>query len=169
VSNQAAAFAITECIKLGSSMNLISQSWDFRMLWIILPLQTKLFFLCLFLTAIYMTFSLAIIYLRSRSAARKPTEPLPSALHLRFLKRIHNLRQLHFMFLLVFGVTLTDEVFRSLRAYENSKSSLGALTAAEVADPVLAFAYCCLIIFTSLHLFRWVVSNQLEKTASTSQ
>ena len=169
MSNQAAAYAITECIKLSSSMNLISQSWDFRMLWIILPPQTKLFFLCLFLTAIYMAFSLAIIYLQSRSAPRKPTEPLPSSLHLRFLRWVHNLRQLHFMFLLVFGVTLTDEIFRSLRAYENSKSSLSALTAAEIADPVLAFAYSCLIIFTVLHLFQWLVSNRLEKIASISE
>jgi hypothetical protein len=116
-----------------------------------------------------MAFSLAIIYLQSRLTSRKLSDPLPSSLHVRFLRRIHNLRQLHFAFLLVFGVTLTDEIFRSLRACENSKSSLSALTPAEVADPVLAFAYCCLIIFASLHLFQWVVSNQLEKTASTSQ
>jgi hypothetical protein len=150
-------------------MNLLSQSWDFRMLWITLPLQTKLFFFCLFLMAIYTAFSLAIIYLQSRSAPRKPSEPLPTSLHLRLLRRIHNLRQLHFMFLLVFGVTLTDEIFRSLRAYENSKSSLSALTAAEVADPVLAFAYCCLIILTSLHLVQWVVSNRFDKIANISQ
>ena len=150
-------------------MNLLSQSWDFRALWIILPLQTKLFLFCLFLMAIYMGFSLPIIYLQSRSALSKSTEPLRTSLHPRFLRRIHNLRQLHFTFLLVFGVTLTDEIFRSLRAYENSKSSLSALTAAGVADPVLAFAYCCLIIFTFLHLLQWLVSNRLEKIASSPQ
>jgi hypothetical protein len=144
-------------------MNLLSQSWDFRALWMILPLQTKLVFFCLFLMAIYMTFSLAIIYLQSRSAPPKPTEPSLNTLHLRFLRRIYNLRQLHFMFFLLFGVTLTDEIFRSLRAYEHSKSSLSVSTVAEVADPVLGFAFCCLIIFTCLHLFQWVVSNRLEK------
>ena len=146
-------------------MNLLSQSWDFRALWTILPLQTKLFLFCLFLTAIYMGFSLPIIYLQSRSALSKSTEPL----HPRFLRRIHNLRQLHFTFLLVFGVTLTDEIFRSLRAYENSKSSLSALTAAGVADPVLAFAYCCFIIFTFLHLLQWLVSDRLEKVVRIPQ
>jgi hypothetical protein len=139
------------------------------MLWIILPPQTKLFFFCLFLMAIYMAFSLAIIYLQSRSAPRKRTEPLPTSLHLRFMRRIHNLRQLHFMFLLIFGVALTDEIFRSLRAYEYSKMSLSEPTGAEIADPVLAFAYSCLIIFTVLHLFQWLVSSRLEKIASISE
>ena len=146
-------------------MNLLSQSWDFRALWIILPLQTKLFLFCFFLTAIYIGFSLLIIYLRSRTALRKSTEPL----HPRFLQRIHNLRQLHFTFVLVFGVTLTDEIFRSLRAYENSKQSLSALMATGIADPVLAFAYCCLIIFTFLHLLQWLVSNRLEKVVIVSE
>jgi hypothetical protein len=150
-------------------MNLLSQSWDFRALWMILPLQTKLFFFCLFQMAIYMAYSLAIIYLQSRSAMPNPTEPVLNSLHLRSLSRIYNLRQLHFMFFLAFGVTLTDEIFRSLRAYEHSKSSLSAPTVAEVVDPVLGFAFCCLIIFTCLHLFQWVVSNRLGKTACISR
>jgi hypothetical protein len=150
-------------------MNLLWQSWDLRMLWLILPLQTKLFLFCLFLMAIYMTFSLAIIYLQSPPAPPKPNEPLLNFPHLRFTRRISNLRQLHFMFFLIFTVTLTDEIFRSVRAYERSKSSLSAPTAAEVVDPVLCFAFCCLIIFTFLHLLQWVVSNRFEKIANISQ
>jgi hypothetical protein len=73
------------------------------------------------------------------------------------------------MCFLIFSVTLTDEIFRSLRAYENSKSSLSALMAAEVADPVLCFAFCCLIIFTFFHLLQWLVSIRFEKIASISQ
>jgi len=73
------------------------------------------------------------------------------------------------MFLLVFGVALTDEIFRSLRAYEYSKMSLSEPTAAGIADPILAFAYSCLIIFTVLHLLQWLVSSRLENIASTSE
>jgi hypothetical protein len=149
-------------------MNLLSQSWDVHMLWIILPLQTKMLFFCLFLTAIYMAFSLAIIYLQSRSAPRKPTEPVPTSLHFHFLRRIHNLRQLHFTIFLVFCVTLTDGIFRALQAYERSKMSLTESTAVQIADPVLGFAFCCLIIFTFLHLLQWLVSNRIEKIAGNS-
>jgi hypothetical protein len=150
-------------------MNLLSQSWDLRMLWLLLPLQTKLFFLCLFLATIYLAFSLAVVYLRCRSFRPNGTEPLLNSLYLRLLKRIHNLRQLHCMLFLVFCVTLTDEISRALRAYEYSKLSLSASTAAGIADPVLACAYCCIIIFAFLHLLQWLVSNRLEKIASISQ
>ncbi len=138
------------------------------MLWIILPPQTKLFFLCLFLAAIYMTFSLAVIYLRSRTFLPNGTDPSLNPLYLGLLRRIHNLRQLHFMLFLVFCVTLTDEIFRALQVYERSKLSLSESTAVQIADPVLAFAYCCLIIFTSLHVLQWLVSNRIEKIVSIS-
>jgi hypothetical protein len=138
------------------------------MLWLLLPLQTKLFFLCLFLATIYMAFSLAVIYLRCRSFRPNGTEPLLHSLYLGLLKRIHNLCQLHFMLFLAFCVTLTDEIFRALQAHERSKLSLSASTAIQIADPVLAFAYCCLIIFTFLHVLQWLVSNRLEKIASIS-
>ncbi len=166
VSNQSTHYGITASVEACPSMNLFSQSWDFRALWMILPLQTKLFFFCLFLMALYMTLSLAIIYLQSRSAPPKPTESSRNSPHLRFLRRIHNLRQLHFTLFLVFCVTLTDEIFRALQAYERSKLSLTESTA--IADPVLAFAFCCLIIFTFLHLLQWLISNRIEKIASIS-
>jgi len=139
------------------------------MLWMILPPQTKLFFLCLFLMAIYTFFSLALMYLQSRSATRKPSEPLLNSLRLRCIRRIHNLRQLHFRFFLLFGVILTDDIFRAFRDYEYSKMPLSEPTAAGIADPVLAFAYSCLIIFTVLHLLQWLVSSRLENIASTSE
>jgi hypothetical protein len=152
-----------------SLMNLLSHSWDVRMLWFILPLQAKLFFLCLLLATTYMIFSIAFAYRRGRSFAPNGTEPFLRSLHPRFLRRMHNLRQLHFTFLLIFGVIMTDELFRALQAYERSKLALSESTAAQIADPVLAFAYCCLLIFTFLQILQWLVSIYLEKIAAISQ
>jgi hypothetical protein len=168
VSNQRAPYRITVSAELSFCMNLLSQSWDLRMLWLLLPLQTKLFFFCLFLATIYMAFSLTVIYLQSRSVPPKGTEPLLNSHYLGLLRRIHNLRQLQFMFFLVFCLALTDEIFRAFQAFERSKWSLSASTAAEAADPVLCFTFCCLIIFTSLHLLQWLVSNRIEKIVSIS-
>jgi hypothetical protein len=150
-------------------MYLLTQSWDFRALWMVLPLQTKLFFFCLLLTAGYTTYTLTVIYTRTRSLPDKESAFGVRANRLHLFSRIRNLRQLHFMFFLLFGVILTDDIFRAFRAHEYSTMSLSESKAAEIVDPVLAFAYSCLIIFTVLHLLQWLVSNRLEKIASISE
>jgi hypothetical protein len=150
-------------------MNLLTQSWDFRALWMVLSLQTKLFFFCLLLTAGYTTYTLIVIYTRTRSLLDKESAFGVRANRLGLLRRIRNHRQLHFMFFLLFGVILTDDIFRAFRAHEYSTMSLSESTAAEIADLVLAFAYSCLIIFTVLHLLQWLASDRLEKIASTSE
>jgi len=134
-------------------------------LWTLLPLQTRLYLLCLFGVAIYSGISLTKIFIRIEQL--RGTTPAADAetIHRRLSARLHNLRQLHFLFLLLFGLFLTDEAFRAERAYMYSQMSLACASLNQILDPLLCFASVVLFVLTILQSFQWFVTFRLERTS----
>jgi len=85
------------------------------------------------------------------------------ALYRRLSVRLHNLRQLHFALLLLFGLFLTDEAFRAERAYMYSRMSLACVSLNQILDPLLCFAFVVLLVLTILHSLQWCVTYSLER------
>src|SRR5271157_647093 len=143
-------------------MNLLTTDWDFRSLWMIWPLQTRVYLLCLFAAAIYSLISLLRIFLHLRKLPRIIPEAGAESTCRRISGRLHNLRQLHLLFLLLFGLFLVDEAFRTARSFLLSRMSLEAPTIAELLDPLLAFAFLSLLVLTILHSLQWLASSRLD-------
>jgi hypothetical protein len=76
-------------------------------------------------------------------------------------KGIENLRQLHTLLFFLFGVFLTNEVHAGGRAILDSRMSLSAL-GFEVFGPLIAFAFCTLVVFVVLHTLQWIVAVRLQ-------
>ncbi|MGB2677664.1 MAG: hypothetical protein WAN12_11340 [Candidatus Acidiferrum sp.] len=76
--------------------------------------------------------------------------------------RLHNLRQLHLLLLLLFGLFLTDEAFRTAQSFAHAQMMLTVPTVAELLDPLLGFAFLSLLVLTVLHSLQWLASSRLE-------
>jgi hypothetical protein len=130
---------------------MLTTSWDFRLLWTLLPLQTRLFLLCLFAAAIYSGISLVKTFIRILKLSGNMPAAGAETLYRRLSVRLHNLRQLHFLFLLLFGLFLTDEAFRTALSFKQAQMMLAVPTIAELLDPLLGFAFLSLLVLTTLH------------------
>ncbi len=142
-------------------MNIFTTPWDLRSLWTELPIQTRLYLLSLIAAAIYSGISLTKTFLRIRKLSC--SMPAADALYRRLSVRLHNLRQLHFVFLLLFGLFLTDEAFRAERAYMYSRMSLACVSLNQILDPLVCFAFVVLLILTILQSLQWLVTYLLER------
>lgn len=142
-------------------MNLLLNSWDFRSVWANLPLQGNIFLACLSIAAIYISISLGVIYAKAGriKSAGSPSERVLVCRKLSM--RLNNFRQLHMLLLLLFGVLLTDEVFRTIRAFSLAHMSLSSPCITPIADPLISFSFSCLLILTFLQLFQWIVSHRI--------
>lgn len=143
-------------------MNLLTTDWDFRSLWMLWPVQTKVYLVCLFAAALYSVISSAQTFLRIGKLPRVTPETDAETTNRRFSARLHNLRQLHLLFLLLFGLFLTDEAFRTAQSFVLSRMSLEAPTIPELLAPLLAFAFISLLVLTILHSLQWFVSSRLD-------
>lgn len=143
-------------------MTFLTPDWDFRSLWILWPLQTKLYLLCLFAAAIYSGISTTKAILRLRKLRSITPDTNSEFTYHRLSARLHNLRQLHLLLFLLFGLFLTDEAFRTVRSFTLSRMSLEAPTLAELLAPLLGFAFLPLLVLTILHSFQWLASSRLE-------
>jgi hypothetical protein len=151
-------------------MNLLTTSWDFRSLWVFLPLQTRLYLLCLFGAAIYSGISLTKVFIRIRKLPGLTLGGDAEVFRRRISVRLQNLRQLHFLFLLLFGLFLADQTFGTARSLTYLDTGFAAPTIAELLDPLLGFAVLSLLILTVLHSLQWLVSSRLEaKTRQTTK
>jgi hypothetical protein len=143
-------------------MTLLTTDWDFRALWASLPLQTKLYLLCLLAAAIYSCISLLRALVQITKLPRIALDADVESTYHRISARLRNLRQLHLLFLLLLGLFLTDEAFRTVRSFTLSKMSLEAPTIAKLLDPLLGFAFISLLVLTVLHSIQWLASSRLE-------
>ena len=143
---------------------MLTTSWDLRLLWILLPLQTRFFLLCLFSAAIYSSISLVKTSIRIGKLPRNTPAAEAETLYRRLSVRLHNLRQLHFLLPLLFGLFLTDEAYRTALSFQQAQMMLTVPTVAELLDPLLGFAFLSLLVLTTLHSLQWLVSSRLETT-----
>lgn len=144
-------------------MSLLTTSWDFRLLWTVLPIQTRGYLLCLFAAAIYSGISLRKTFIRIRRLPGIMPGAEAEAFYRSISARLRNLRQLHFLFLLLFGLFLTDEAFRAERAHMYSRMSLACVSFNQLLDPLLCFAFVVLLVLTILHALQWFVASRLER------
>jgi hypothetical protein len=145
-------------------MYILSVHWDLLMLWAILSLTGKLYIVCLLVSVVYTIHSLSRTVVHSRSMKKTSIDAEPAGLGLIVITRtIENVRQLHFLLLLLFGVTLANEVLATLRAIRESAVSLSAL-GIDVFEPCAVFAFCVSGVLAFLHVLQWMVSARLRRS-----
>jgi hypothetical protein len=74
-------------------------------------------------------------------------------------------RQLHLLLLLLFGVTLANEVFATLRGIRYSSMSL-SVARIDVFEPCAAFSFVVFGVLVLLHAFQWISSVRLRRSES---
>jgi hypothetical protein len=145
-------------------MYILSVHWDVVMLWAILSLTGKLYIVCLLASVVYTIYSLSRIVVLSRSMKNTSFDAEPAGLGLIVMARtIENVRQLHLLLLLLFGVTLANEVFATLRAIRESAVSLSAL-GIDVFGPCVVFAFGVSGVLAILQVLQWIVSARLRRS-----
>src|ERR1700693_2577103 len=146
-------------------MRLLTTPWDFRLLLALLPLQTKLYLVFLLTVVFYSGISSCLILAKTSKSFvhTHPAQDICSQL----AQRLGNLRQLHLLLFLLFGIFLTNEAFRAMRALVLSRTSLGEVSINQVFDPLLCFSFVVLSALTFLHALQWLASYRLQHSPST--
>jgi hypothetical protein len=149
-------------------MFILTVHWDLRMLWADLTVTAKFYIFCLVVATGYS----AVLLVRTTSRFyRLPKDGAVSdssvvRYHLiEMTKGIENLRQLHTLLFFLFGVFLTNEIYAGVRAILESRMSLSA-RGFEVFGPVIAFAFCTLVVFVVLHSLQWIVAARMQSYAT---
>ena len=143
-------------------MSILSVPWDVRALWATLPFVSRLYLLFLIVIPAYTIFSLAKAMIRLRPFERQGPDLRSEPLQNDYRGRPRNLRQLHFFALLLFGVSLCNDFFGTIRAIQLSQASLSAARI-DIFEPALAFAFTVLVALTFLHALQWFISSRLER------
>lgn len=126
----------------------------------------RLYILCLMVAAVYTAYLLARIISRLRSLGSLGTDALPAKSYLLGMTGgIEELRQLHFLLLLLFGVTLANEILAAFRAFRNASMSLSGASI-RVFEPVAMYAFLVLVVLTFLHAAQWIVAARLRRAFS---
>jgi hypothetical protein len=133
-------------------MFILTVHWDVRALWSAISLSAKLYLFCLIVLAGYTVFRLASAVKYLGEAARSLQ---------RVTSGLRHLRQLHFLFLLIFGACFASECFGGIRAIQYSASSLCPATI-QVFEPAIAFAFVVFVILGFIHALQWFVFSCLD-------
>jgi len=145
-------------------MYILSERWDLLMLRAILSVTGKLYIFCLLASFVYTINSLCRIMVRFRSIRRTPIDAEPERLGpLVITRTIDNVRQLHLLLLLLFGVAFANEVFATLRAIREAAISLAPLGIG-VFEPCATFAFFVSGVLVVLHASQWIVAARLQRS-----
>lgn len=150
-------------------MVILTVHWDLLLLWEVLTITAKFYFICLMATAAYSTYFLARIALRLRQllkhkASSETHRELFRVTEVR--KRIENLRRFHTLLFLLFGVCCANEAFATIQAIKRSAQSLSAV-GIEAFEPFTAFVFAVFLVFVFLHVFQWTVAARLQSSSGT--
>jgi hypothetical protein len=137
-------------------------TWDLRSAWASLPNQLRLFLFGLSVMAILSTVSLLRMFFKQLSISNGEMA-LKAETRVDLHRRLENLRQLHTLFLLLFGLFLTEEIFLTARSCYLSHMSLEAQSTIELVVPAVFFSTVSLITFTLLHSLQWFVFSQVQR------
>ena len=142
--------------------SLFSVRWDLRSVWSILTLGAQIYLLVFLGAAVFAIIRCARI-LWSLKQMRHGSGQETGMILARFEWRIHSLRQLLVLALLVFGVILANEIFASLRAVQFSYMSLSEYSLREALEVPTAFAFFSLSSFVCLHALQWFVDMKIQR------
>jgi hypothetical protein len=143
------------------AMYILTVPWDLRALWSVTSISAKLYLVCLFLVAAYTIVCLAkaIYYLRTLPLRESSDAQLFRAT---LAARMRHLRQIHFLFLLIFGAFFASEFFGIIRAIRYSSASLSAV-GMEIFEPAAGFAFVVFAVLSFLHAIQWFVSGRIDR------
>jgi hypothetical protein len=142
-------------------MSILTMQWDLRALWAVITVSAKLYLVCLFLMAVYtiihlvkVTYYLGTLRCRESADAEliRPT----------LVPRMRHLRQIHFLFLLIFGACFASEFFGIIRTIQYATVSLSAAKM-EIFEPAAAFAFVVFVTLSFLHALQWFVSSRVDR------
>ncbi len=142
---------------------ILTVDWNLRALWAVISLSAKLYLLCLFAMAGYTVFQLAKMIRSQRFLRRQSSLQVAAPLQQAITAKIVDLRQLQFLFLLIFGDCFANECFATIRAIRYSAVSLSPATI-DIFEPATAFAFVVFALLSLLHGLQWFVSSRLERT-----
>jgi hypothetical protein len=140
--------------------------WSLRELWMLLTVIGRLYILCLLAAAAYTAYFLVRVVSRLRSLGSLGTDSLPSKSHLLGMTGgIEELRQLHFLLLLLFGVSLANEILAAFRAFTYASMSLSGASIG-IFVPLAMYAFLVLVVLAFLHISQWIVAARLRRAVS---
>jgi hypothetical protein len=135
--------------------------WSLLELWMFLTVLGRLYILCLLAAFAYTAYFLIRVVSRL-GLGRFGTDAQPAkSYYLSMTGGIEDLRQLHFLLLLLFGVSLANEVLAALRAFKYASPSLSGDSIGEF-EPVAMYAFLVLVVLTFLHECQWIVAARLR-------
>ena len=140
-------------------------------MWEVLPIVTRFHIVCLFVSAVYISYSLGSKLLCQPTIARgkaacgwaccKPTAVSDGP-------RDRKLAPVQHASFLAFGIFFANQTISTLRAVRFSAMSLSGATI-DIFVPPTIFAPLVFVTLTFLHSFQWIVNTRLDlKFASIS-
>jgi hypothetical protein len=142
-------------------MSILTVQWDLRALWAVITVSAKLYLVCLFLMALYTIIHLVRVMYYLRTLRRRESTDTP-LFRPTLVARMRHLRQIHFLFLLIFGAFFASEFFGIFRAIQYSMVSLSGATM-EIFEPAVAFAFVVFVALSFLHALQWFVSSWVDR------
>jgi hypothetical protein len=146
-------------------MYILSVRWDLLAMWAMLSLPGKFYLACLLASAVYTSYLLTRTLVRLHGLNK---ERIPIGAELRRLtvlgieSSIEAVRQLHLLLLFLFGATLANEVFGTLREIRYASMSLSGARV-DVFEPCAWFSFIVFGVLTLLHIFQWIVAAQSRR------
>jgi hypothetical protein len=141
-------------------MSILTVQWDLRAFWAVVTVSAKLYLVCLFLMAAYTIIHLVKVMYDLKTLRWRESDDV-ELLRLTLVPRMRHLRQIHFLFLLIFGACFASEFFGIIRAIRYSTASLSAARM-EIFEPATAFAFVVFVALSFLHVLQWVVSSRVD-------
>jgi len=147
-------------------MYVLSVRWDLLAMWEMLSLPGKFYLACLLASIAYTSYLLTRALVRLHGLNK---ERIPMGAELRKLtllgieSGIETVRELHLLLLFLFGATLANEVFGTLRGIREASMSLSGARI-EVFEPCAAFYFIVFGVLTLLHISQWIVAAQSRRS-----
>jgi hypothetical protein len=147
-------------------MYILSVHWDLVAMWAMLSLPGKFYLACLLASVVYTSYLLTRTLVRLHGLNK---ETIPIGAELRRLtlpgieSGIETVRQLHLLLLFLFGATLANEVFGTLRGIRYASMSLSGARV-DVFEPCASFSFIVFGVLTLLHIFQWIASVQSRRS-----
>lgn len=142
-------------------MYILTVPWDLRMLWSVMSMSGKLYLVCLFVMAAYtIVYSARVTYYLRTLIALGSSDA--QRIRATLVSRMRHLRQIHFLFLLVFGAFFASEFFGIIRAIRYSDASLSAVRM-EIFEPAAGLAFVVFAVLSFLHIIQLFISGLIDR------
>jgi hypothetical protein len=151
-----------------ATMFQLTMEWDLQGLPRELTFTARLYILSLLVGTAYTIYSLvrAAIALHRVDAGAAANTPNARHALAQLAARLENLRQLHGLLFLLFGMSFANETFHTFLAIRLMTLSLAG-PRFEIFGPPVAFALVVFIVLAVLHSAQWLVAARLQSTLAS--